>query len=189
VILRDPVERAYSAWCHARSDQLEPCATFSDALALEAQRGEVEYLLRYRRMGLYSRALSEFQACFPPAQLLVLFHDDLRADPLAVWRQVCLFLGIDATANPVFEHRYNRSGQPRNRVVHALLRSYRLKRIVRSILPHRLAINVKQQLDTINLQKFPAMDAASRTELKQYYREDIQRLSQLTNRDLATWLQ
>jgi hypothetical protein len=35
VILRNPVDRAYSAWCHARRDRLEPCGEFSGALEME----------------------------------------------------------------------------------------------------------------------------------------------------------
>ncbi len=188
VILREPVARAYSAWCHARSDLLEPSDTFSGALALEATRSEVEFLLRYRHMGLYSDALAEYQATFPPAQLLVLFYEDLRSNPLLLWHRVCVFLGIDSTTTPVFGQRYNRSGQPRNRIIHSLLRSHTLKRLVRSVLPHKFTLRLKQQVDNINLQEFPAMEEASKAELREYFRQDIEQLSQLTKRDLSTWL-
>jgi hypothetical protein len=188
VMLRDPVARAYSAWSHARSDFLEPCDNFSDALALEVERGEVEFLLRYRRMGLYSVALAEYQALFPAAQLLVLFYEDLQANPHALWQRVCTFLDIDPAITPVFMHRYNRSGQPRNRILHNLLRSHQLKRIARLILPHRIAIALKQKADNVNLAKFPAMDEANKRALREYYREDVKKLSRLTKRDLNTWL-
>jgi hypothetical protein len=189
VILRDPVERAYSAWCHARGDRLEPCDDFSTALQLESQRGEVEFLLRYQRMGLYSEALAEYQSVFPTAQLLVLFYDDIRADPMSSWRTVCAFLGVDASHTPRFEHRYNRSGQPRSRFVHNLLRSHRLKQVIRTVLPHPLAMRAKRQVDDLNLEQFPAMDPSCRAALREYYRPDIQRLSRLTDRDLDAWLQ
>ncbi len=188
VMLRDPVERAYSAWCHAKSDSLEPCESFSAALAQESGRGDVEFLLRYRRMGLYSEALAEYQSAFSPAQLLILFYDDLRVNPPLLWQQVCVFLSINPIPTPAFEHRYNRTGQPRNRLVHRLLRSYRLKRLVRSFLPHRLSISLKQRVDTANLQEFPAIDATSKAELKAYFRSDIEQLSRLTQRDLSAWL-
>lgn len=189
MILRDPVERAYSAWCHARGDNLEPCENFSAALELEAQRGEVEFLLRYQRMGLYSEALAEYQSVFPQEHLLVLFYEDVRTDPLSVWQAVCAFLAIDSAHAPAFDNRYNRSGQPRNRFVHRLLRSHQLKRVVRAALPHQWAMRAKQQVESINLEQFPAMDATSRAALRDYYRGDIQRLSRLTNRDLVAWLQ
>lgn len=188
VILRDPVERAYSAWCHARSDHLEPCESFSAALELEAQRGDVEFLLRYRRMGLYSEALAEYQSVFPASQLLLLFYDDVRANPESVWLAVCTFLGIDASHAPEFENRYNSSGQPRNRLVHSILRSHRLKQLVRSVLPHQLAMQAKQKVESLNLEPFPAMDPDCRLGLREYYRPDVQRLSRLTDRDLVAWL-
>lgn len=189
VILRNPVDRAYSAWCHARSDQMEPYEKFFEALAVESQRGEVEFLLRYKRMGLYSQALAEYQAIFPTTQLLVLFYDDLRADPLSTWLEICTFLAIDATEKPIFERKYNRSGQPRYRLLHNLLRSYRFKRFIRSFLPHRVAISLKQRVDNVNLETFPKIDSASRSELREYYRQDIETLSHLTKRELSTWLQ
>jgi hypothetical protein len=189
IMLRNPVERAYSAWCHARGDGLEPCESFAAALDRESSRGEVEFLLRYRQMGLYSRALAEYQASFPAAQLLVLFYDDMRNRPLALWQRVCEFLAIDPACQPQFNHTYNRSGQPRNRLLHSLTRSYQLKRVVRSLLPHRIAIKVKEQVDGLNLQKFPGIDATSRSELLAFYRSDIQQLSELTQQDLSAWLQ
>ncbi|MEZ5501099.1 MAG: sulfotransferase [Halioglobus sp.] len=189
MILRDPVERAYSAWCHARSDQREPCANFSDALALESRRGEVEFLLRYRRMGLYSQALAEYRATFPEEQILTLFYDDLRANPGALWQAVCQFLAIDSANPPQFGHRYNRSGRPRNRWLHRALRSHPIRRALRPFVPHRFAIAVKQRLDDMNLDTFPAMDAQTRAELRQYYRADIEQLGRLTGRDLSAWLQ
>ena len=188
VILRDPIARAYSAWCHARSDFLEPCDSFAAALALESERGEVEFLLRYRHMGLYSSALAEYQGLFSPAQLLVLFYEDLHSNPPALWQRVCTFLAIDPTVTPLFSQRYNRSGQPRNRILHSLLRSHQLKRVVRSILPHSISMRLKQQVDNVNLAEFPVMDEGSRRELKAYYQRDIEQLSELTKRDLSAWL-
>ncbi|MEZ5571304.1 MAG: sulfotransferase [Halioglobus sp.] len=189
VMLRNPVERAYSAWCHAKGDELEPCENFASALALETQRGEVEFLLRYRYMGLYSEALADYQAVFPAAKLLVLFHDDVRADVLPVWQQVCSFLNIDPAQVPNFAHRYNPSGQPRIRLLHKLLRSHRIRRFVRILVPRAVAIETKQRLDSINLQKYPPIDSESRAELQAYFHTDIQKVSQLTNRDLSSWLQ
>lgn len=189
VMFRDPVERAYSAWCHARSDGVEPCEDFAAALEQESQRGDVEFLLRYRRMGLYSQALASYQACFDSSRLLVLFHEDLRSEPGQLWRRVCAFGEIDATFQPAFADRYNQSGEPRNRLLHSLLRSHRLKSAIRRVLPHQQALRIKQRLESANLQQFPPMVDATRAQLRAYYREDIEALSRMTGRDLGAWLQ
>jgi|SRR6056297_3328652 len=189
VLLRHPVERAYSAWCHARSDDLEPCDRFAQALAMEPLRGEVEFLLRYRQMGLYSDALRSYQAVFPPSRLKVLFYDDLRSDPAALWRDVCAFLHIDANPSPRFAQQYNRSGEPRSRGLQNLLRSHRVKRAARRALPHQWALALKVRLDNLNLQALPPMQHDTREELLDFYREDVAAVATLTRRNLQAWLQ
>lgn len=189
VIFRNPVERAYSAWCHARGADVEPCATLAAALELEAERGEPEHLLRYRRMGLYSQDLENYQREFPADQLLVLFYDDMRTDPEGFWQRVCRFLDIDAAVEPPYEHRYNRSGKPRSKSLQNLMRSHKLKRAAKSILPYWLVLRIRGKLDDINLEQFPPMDDATRDDLKNFYREDVLRLQQITGRHLEHWLE
>jgi len=188
IILRNPVERAYSAWCHARGDRLEPCDSFADALALEQRRGEVEFLLRYRRMGLYADALEEYLDIIGPTKLLVLFYEDMRGDARVFWGQVCEFLQMDASIEPAFNYRYNRAGNPRSRMLQRLLRSHRVKQTVRRLLPHRVSLSIKNRLDDANLRGFPPMDNTVRDELRDYYRDDIRRLAELTDRNLEAWL-
>lgn len=188
VVLRNPVDRAYSAWCDARGSGLEPCADFADAWRAEAERGEVEFLLRYSRMGMYSAALEAYRAAFPAAQLLVLWHEDMRNAPEAFWRQVCEFLAIDPGHTPIFSHKYNPSGSPRFKTLSMLLRSHRLKQFLKPLLPYKLSLRIKGRLDAANLRDFPPMSEQMRGVLQQHYRDDIRRLEALTGRDLSGWL-
>jgi hypothetical protein len=188
VILRNPADRAYSAWCHARRDGLEPCDHFAQALEMEEARGEVEFLLRYRRMGMYSDSLAEYRAVFDSARLLVLFYEELLGEPTSLWRRLCSFLDIDEAGAVPKRRRPNRSGQPRSRLAQSILGSHRLKSVALSILPDSAAFWIKEQLDEITLARFPAMDQAIRDRLRDYYREDIERLASMTGRDLSDWL-
>lgn len=188
VSLRNPVDRAYSAWCHARRDDQEPCEDFAQALAAEEERGEVNHLLRYHFMGRYSEPLREYQSIFNASQLLVLFYDDFRNSPEQVWDSLCEFLQIDNRLGMPVNQTYNRSGQPRSRAVQAILRSHGVKAFMRKILPQSLLVSMKQQVDNINLKQFPPMDEGVRAELKEYYRQDVEELMKLTGRDLAHWL-
>lgn len=188
VILRNPADRAYSAWCHARQEQLEPCDQFSDALDMEQERGEVEFLLRYHRMGMYSEALREYKKVFDPSRLMVLFYEDLVDDEAVLWKKLCAFLNIDTLAKVPLRRRLNQSGQPRLRLLQSLLKSYRFRRTVKAVVPHRGAALIKEKLDNANLQRFPPLDKISRIRLQQFYRQDIEALSALTGRDLHSWL-
>jgi len=188
LILRNPVDRAYSAWCHARRDELEPCADFARALELEEGRGDVEFLLRYRRMGRYSDSLAEYQSVFDAEHLKVCLYEDLLGDPEQFWQQLCAFLGIEQMESVPRQRRLNRSGQPRFRALHRLMKSHRLRRAVARAMPRGVAARIKETLDEANLRQFPPLDERTRAELQDYYRKDIEELSRLTGRDLSAWL-
>lgn len=188
VILRNPADRAYSAWCHARRERLEPCAKFSDALEREQGRGEVEFLLRYHHMGLYSRALKEYQSLFDPSRLMVLLYEDLQGDPELLWQKLCAFLAVDALPRAPVRRRLNRSGEPRSMLLQSLLKSYRFRRWVRAVVPFRGAALVKEKLDDANLKRFPPLEETHRRRLTDFYREDIEEVGRLTGRDLRAWL-
>jgi len=108
-ILRDPVERAYSHYQLARRNGREPL-TFEEALAAEDERlageeerlladpsyrGEVYSVQSYRTRGLYLRQLEWWWRHVPEGRLLVLRAEDMFADPVAVYRQVTRFLGLE----------------------------------------------------------------------------------------------
>lgn len=188
IILRNPVERAYSAWCHARRDSLEPCKEFERALDMEEERGEVEFLLRYHRMGRYSKSLAEYQSLFNASQLKVILYEDLLVSPELLWPQLCDFLEIDQLEEVPRQMRLNRSGQPRLPVLQRLMKSHRFRSTVTRVVPRRGAARIKEKLDQANLKRFPPMDNITRSRLQDYYRQDIENLSGLTKRDLSAWL-
>jgi hypothetical protein len=109
VLLRNPVERAYSHYQHMVRDGLETLP-FEAALELEADRVVPEHqrLLReplalspahrnhsYLTRGLYAEQLEGWLEHFPREQLLVLQAEPFFADPPAAFARVLRFLGLD----------------------------------------------------------------------------------------------
>lgn len=108
VLLRDPVERAYSHHGERVREGVEPL-TFAQALEAEPQRlaGELErmaadpaYYSRahdwysYRTRGVYAPQLRAWQAVLPPGQLLVVRSEDLFTAPQQTYETVTGFLGL-----------------------------------------------------------------------------------------------
>lgn len=94
-VLRDPVQRAVAAVNHyRRQGELSPDTELDDLL-FGAGRGEAD-ALGVLDMGRYARQLRRYLDHFPTEQLLVLvFEDDVVADPAAGLARSCAFLGID----------------------------------------------------------------------------------------------
>jgi Sulfotransferase domain len=120
VLLRDPVERSYSAYAHERSRGFES-EPFERALALEAARldGEAEriaadpgYLSHshqhhaYRLRGQYIEQLERLEQLFGRDRIHVVDSGDFFVSPEPVYDGVLDFLGLERGAYPPFE-RHN----------------------------------------------------------------------------------
>lgn len=133
-LLRDPVERAYSAHAHelARGYETEP---FERALELESSRldGEVDRLvqgeiersfahqhLAYIRRGEYVDQVVRMEQAVGRDNMLVLDSADLWAAPESVWPKISTFLGLADQA--VSLQRHNARGRsPMSRQLRAQL--------------------------------------------------------------------
>jgi hypothetical protein len=122
VLLRDPVERAYSHWKERRTEGVEPL-DFAAALAAEESRtaGEREKLLAdpnyfseaydwysYRARGRYLEHLTPWLAHFDREQLLFVASETLYREPAATYARILDFIGLppyDLGAYDVFNDR------------------------------------------------------------------------------------
>ncbi|RFF29245.1 sulfotransferase family protein [Wenzhouxiangella sediminis] len=188
VILRNPAERAYSAWCHARRDSEESCANFADALDLERQRNNPSHLLRYREMGQYATQVRRYFEAFGRGRVLVLFYEELRDEPEVLWSRCCDFLGLDSRHPIPSSYRQNLSGMPRSSVIHRLKRSERLRAALKKVVPIELARRANRALDALNLRRFPPLPVEQRESLMREFESEVTELMRLTGRDLTHWL-
>jgi len=114
VLLRNPVDRAYSAYHHQSRKGREPLS-FEAALDQEAERVGDEYrrlaadpnfvahgyrLHSYVGWGRYVEHLEPFLRIFKRERILILLTEDLAADSAGVLAQVHEFLGLPAVHLP-----------------------------------------------------------------------------------------
>lgn len=196
-VLRNPVERAYSAYLHRIREGDEPYESFMDALEAEPKRIAEGWapLYHYQNMGFYGEQLKRFYAQFPKEQLKVFLYEDLETEPERVIRDIYAFIGIDPAFKPNTKTRHNISGVPQSKLIHQahrfLKKPHPLKEFGKALLPGPLRGRVKRQLlsrlETQNLRK-PPLGPEAKARLINAYREDIGVLQELLGRDLSHWL-
>ncbi len=100
ILLRHPIERAYSHWRMERGRGEEPLA-FADAIRAGRRRvgmsGEMPGVHRkysYVDRGLYAAQIERMLALFPLEQMLFLRTEDLLQSHEATLARVCDFLGV-----------------------------------------------------------------------------------------------
>jgi Sulfotransferase domain len=126
VLLRDPVERAYSAHAHevAVGFETEP---FERALELEPSRleGEAERIMAdpsyisvshqhhaYRARGQYAEQLERLERIFGRERIHVIESENFFATPEIVYDGVLAFLGLPSCAYPPFKRHNSQSRAP-----------------------------------------------------------------------------
>ncbi len=184
VLLRDPVERAYSGYLHLVRDGRES-ASFAEALEREEdrQRQGWEPLWAHRALGLYGRQLGELLDVLPREQLGVWRYEDLRARPLELYAEVCRFIGVDAGFVPRLT-RHNTGGAPRHPGLHALLVRLRVPHLAKRLLPEGVA----QWVVAHYLEHRPPPPALA-AELRASYASDLAALQRLLpHLDVGSWL-
>lgn len=187
-ILRDPVDRAWSAFNYARRNAWEPEADFARALALEPERRSGTYRerhdLAYVGNGLYAAHLARWRDHFPAENILVLTDRELERDPVATVGRALRHAGLEAPAEVAPIGRQNVAGVPRARWLNRLLfdKDAGLRRAAARLLPGSLKVAVRQRvlprvvrLNT-RAQANEPLDPRLRAALSRRFSEDLDRL-------------
>jgi Sulfotransferase domain len=163
ILLRNPVDRAYSLWKWMHAYGYETIGSFEEALKAEFysrkdnldfirkfQKGSATYYwdFLYFHSGLYFDQVKRYCNLFSKKQLAVIIFEEFIEKPLQFVHELYEFLDVDADFDPEIKiHNEGVSGYN--------------------------AMNVNTQLD-----------------LRQRYLHDVTRLSELLNRDLNSfWFQ
>jgi hypothetical protein len=194
-ILRQPADRAFSAFMHQTRDGLEDYTDFADALEAEERRIQSNWgpIWHYKRGGLYAQQLDRYYSVFARSQIRVFLYEEFRKDPLGILRSVYDFLGVDPDFRPDTTVRPNVSGIPKSRVTQRTIkalfeRDNPVKRLSRALLPFDWRWRFTTAVRNWNLARLE-MPAELRRQLTDFYRPDIARLETLLHRDLSLWLQ
>lgn len=175
-ILRDPVERAISAYNHhLRRARFPPHATMAEAV-----------LGRYRdiaerhgvlSMGRYHLQLASYLEVVDANRILVLeFEEDVKERPGDGLQKVCAFLGVDSTFE--FENRT----EPKNVREETALEVW-----ARYWLPGPLTRVVEVVGDRLPKMEKRTPDPETRERLVAWYRSEVDDLRRLLDRSFETW--
>lgn len=189
-ILRNPADRAYSAFRYLRSRMYEPVGDFEEALAREDARVEAgwHHMWHYRRMGRYAEQIRRYLTIFDREQIRIYRFEDFVRDPAPVLRDCFEFLGVDSDFEPRRTPVTVPSGEPRSSLLQRyLLQSPPGKELVKQLVPGDIRRWLTGRLRKANLEK-PRMDPSVRRELLEDFRDGIETLEQLTGRPFTRWL-
>jgi len=192
IILRNPIERAFSQYLHFVRDGREKLS-FEEALKAEEQRREQnwEWAWYYKDVGFYYKQVKAFLENF--SEVKIYLYEDFKRNPLNIIQDLYKFLGVDISFVPSnIGLRYNVSGIPRNKILHYFLTQNNIlkssiKPFIKALIPKHTRRKILEKILQKNLVK-PQMKPETREYLKELYKDDILKLQELIKRDLSHWL-
>lgn len=189
MILRDPVERAYSQFLHHVREDLESTDNFLEAFKNENARINNGPFWHYRKVGLYAEQVKRYYQQFDSSKILVLKFEDFKTDFDKVKHTISSFLELQPISEvESSEMRYNATGYPVNKSVQKVLTtlaSIPFKSTFKNILPAGL-INAYRGVRQKNLFK-PDLDTKIKKELYAFFEEDIHQLEEITGMNFREW--
>ncbi len=148
VMVRNPVDRAYSHYYHELAGGAEQLSSFEEAIEQESKRlagvpekmqeDERYYSFNHRHFsylarGIYVDQLRPWMSQFSREQILIIKSEDFYTDPAAIFKQSLAFLGLESFPptggrEDIFK-RYNDTKPPR-------MNTTTRKRLIEFFSPH-----------------------------------------------------
>ena len=195
LMLRDPVERAYSAWGYNSVRGNENTTTFEAAMEqeLSGDRDDWDLSWRYLYAGLYGQHVSRFFEHFDRSDILILRSDALRHDADRTIERVCNFLEIPVIA-PTGHRDENVTVRHDNPLLARARAAFTtpggLKSAVKRVVPGPIRAKIKRgtikALDQFG-RRPPDLDPRTVERLAEYYADDTRHLQQIAGIDISDW--
>lgn len=192
VILRNPVEQAFSHFMYGTKECIEPEPDFTKALEYEEQRlaDRWQPMFQYSAFPRYGEQLARYFEIFPKEQFYIRTYEDFQNDPENMLTEMFEFIGADPEFHPDMSIKPNAGGVPKNQVFqNFLMKSNPVTRAIGLVVPQEQRLKIRDRLSRLNLNR-KAQDQIpeeARQILHQRLDDDVTRLERLIDRDLSAW--
>lgn len=190
IVLRNPIDRAYSNFLHMKRD-LRENLSFENAIEAESERikNNYEFIWHYIQVGKYTKQVEAYQKNF--SEVKIVLFDDLKHNTEQTIKEIIKFLGADEYQNIDVNKISNISGVPKNYILQKFLYNNGLRKIYRKFFKDALwgekIIQIREEIINKNIVKI-TMDPSMHQKLQEIFYEDIKQLEHLIDVDLTDWL-
>ncbi len=187
VTLRNPREMLYSLYQH-----------FQTTIRYSVKE-EFSTLIQndnFLSVGLYHKQLKRYYELFPVENIHVILLDDIKNNPKNVVKKLFHFLNVSEDYySSSMNEKIGHDSLPKNQYIHGLCNN--ILKLVADITPCKIYDAISSNSTLYNLysrinmikrsDKYHLMQSIEVEYLKNYYKDDIENLSKLIQRDLSAW--
>ena len=189
IILRNPIDRTYSAWLYEKRKGRDQSSTFEEAINLK-HLFDSNYYNMYIEYSLYYKYISKILEIFDRNQIKIFLFEKFKENPIFICQEIFSWLDVDKNFVPNTNKIYNKAAIARFSFITDLIyKDNTVKRIAKKILPHSIRFKMSQILLKLNEKAIapPKMNKSTREILKEFFKIPNKQLSELLKLDLSLW--
>ena len=190
IMLRNPVDRAYSAFHHV-SRGFKEQYTFEKALEIEDYRLDLDPhltpMVMYKDMGMYSKMVRAYKNSFKNVHIIL--YEDFRDNTEQEMIKTFDFLELNKDENIDFKTRHNVGGKRwKNKYIkYIFMKTNWFRSLLKILIPKKIRYTFRKKMVNISTKEVVEMNVNTRQKLKSDFKEDVQKLSKIINRDVTHW--
>jgi len=179
IILRDPINRAFSHYTMLMRDGLEKIS-FHEALMnqkskIEEKNKDVQH---YLKISFYFNDVKRFIDVFGREQVKVLLFEEFVQNEKKTVDEVLHFLDVNYDVSNIKISHHNPAGVPRSAFAKLILNNYLISKISRHLLSDSFKIKFKDDFLFKEI-VLPELSSEDKKLLYQFYKEDIEKLQKM----------
>jgi len=180
ILLRDPIERAYSHYLIQRRYNLEK-KSFHESIKNILKKYDPLTSNHYLHAGLYSEQILRYINSFGEKNVKIIIFEDFVQNERNTVKDVLSFLGVNFEPNfdSDVQHVFN---LPKGKFANIVLHSKTIRKIASKIIPTDSRQLLKEKL-LLQTEK-PLMTEEDRKILRNFFDEDVKKLKNILGQDL-----
>jgi len=200
VLLRNPIDRAYSHYLHTKRDEYEPLP-FLEALKAEEERlnsfkntkDDVSYArFCYLNSGMYAAHLKRYLKYFDEKQFCVILFDDFINKRKEIINEILSFLNVNSDVNLELNILTNQASEARSVKLKKFMKK---KSVLRKLLKYMIpSLELRQRIrNRIHARNNKSVKKVLLTKQERefcyqnYFSEQIEDLERILERNLNIW--
>ena len=186
IMLRNPVERAFSHYLMDYRLGLVSDA-FEDIVNRKKKNNKNDlFYQQYIEVSVYSKQVKRYLNVFEKENILIIDYIDFKEDISEVLDRLFQFIGVSTDFEPNVEKKHNPYSMPKNKIIRFIYSFVALRKVLKLLFSKTLA--KKARLLLFKEDKKPKLSKALRLQLNKYFKNDIERLGKLLDKDYLRWI-
>ena len=199
IILRNPVDRAYSAFNAERINSRDKCQNLRDAIKIESERIK-KSIDNYRRFsyltrGLYSQQVKKYLEYFPLENMHFVIFENFVKNTKIECEKIFTFLEIKNDIQINYNLWSNKPSVVEKKCIFKIYKFFRLS-FLNSFIQKAINLISEEKQDAIRaklfkrktIEKTYAKDPILCKEMIKYFYDDIKELENLLGINLSSWI-